>query len=435
LSLFFYRLLHPTTCRLTTCTNNTIIMVKTTIKAKKTLTKKKKSSSVHESPLTAQLQQQQEQELKSRRDNQHATQKRLQQQRHKNTINDQPSINQTNDTTTNTPYLKDVGQSKKSQKRARREALEDLEEERLTKLLFGGDGQEDDDVDITGLGSMDTLDLVKHSESITVKNQIVVTAAAEEKEEAEESFAFEIDRTGQEQDHSENEGDTEKPVIADYAVDHEMEQEDENSSTQDDQDMDRDEIDTPAWEDPDDDDDANDGVTTTLVNAPYRLRKLRRSREETEALSSHELEQRLRERYEDTAQGTARVDWAKTTEPTKKKKGHIGSDDDDNDNDDDDDDNDDDDLFHLFSTSKSLLTSSRNRLAPNILNIVRCPDANITDPNHAVVRAVHFHPSSDPDQPLLLTAGLDKNLRFFQIGEEENTNKKIHGIHCKLRLI
>jgi hypothetical protein len=99
--------------------------------------------------------------------------------------------------------------------------------------------------------------------------------------------------------------------------------------------------------------------------------------------------------------------------------------------DDTEDDNDfDDEALNLFSTSKSLLASSRNSLAPNILNIIRCPDGNQVDPNKAVVRAVNFHPGSDPDQPLMLTAGLDKNLRFFHIGVDKS--EKIHGIHCEL---
>jgi U3 small nucleolar RNA-associated protein 18 len=38
-------------------------------------------------------------------------------------------------------------------------------------------------------------------------------------------------------------------------------------------------------------------------------------------------------------------------------------------------------------------------------------DANQHDPCHAVVRSVEFHPNGQ----LLLTAGLDKKLRFFQV--------------------
>ena len=56
---------------------------------------------------------------------------------------------------------------------------------------------------------------------------------------------------------------------------------------------------------------------------------------------------------------------------------------------------------------------------------MRCKDANQHDPSKAVVKSVHFHPSGE----LLLTAGLDKALRFFQIDGVENP--KVHGLHFK----
>ncbi|KAG7368439.1 WD40 repeat-containing protein [Nitzschia inconspicua] len=290
--------------------------------------------------------------------------------------------------------------SKKSQKRARREAQEDLEEEKLTNLLFGD-----------GAGEVSASFDSKKSLFLEDSTTKVVATNKDSDNTQEKPFTFQIDRTGQEdEDSSSSEvaGKSEPNPLK-----RNVDSDDENDSDFS-EDHNRDEGDAPAWEDPD------DGATTTLVDASYRLRKLRRSREETEALSSHELEQRLRERYEDTAQGAARTDWAKTSLPPKGKR-QITSDDDT------DDEGSEDEALTLFNTSKSLLASSRNRLPPNILNIIRCPDANQADPNKAVVRAVNFHPGSDPEQPLMLTAGLDKNLRFFQIGEEKS--KKIHGIH------
>jgi hypothetical protein len=129
-------------------------------------------------------------------------------------------------------------------------------------------------------------------------------------------------------------------------------------------------------------------------------------------MSGIELENRLRKRYEESSQATARTDWARTP-------GQAGSEEDEQAA----------GATKLFSTSSSLLATGHNRLPPNVLSIVRCPDANQTDPTKSVVQAVHFHPGSDPDEPLLLTAGLDKTLRFFQVGAEQS--EKIHGIHCK----
>jgi hypothetical protein len=294
--------------------------------------------------------------------------------------------------------------SKKSQKRARKEALENLEEERLTALLFGGGDVNDDE-------SYDEND---KSENEEVQQQ---QYEVEEEEGEEGDLKFEIDRDGDDDDDDDDDGEPKNEEV-DHAWNDEDDDDDgEHSITMEGDDSDDEDEDggkvvhsAPAWEDPDD-------ATIKLVDGSSRLKKLRNSRQETQALSSNELEQRLRQRYESSSHATARTDWA--AEPKEQQK--IVTDDNDEENYD--------TALEIFSTSKSLLASSRNQLPPNILDIVRCPDANLTDPNKAVVRCIDFHPGSDPEQPLMLTAGLDKTLRFFQIGEEKS--EKIHGIHCK----
>ncbi len=57
------------------------------------------------------------------------------------------------------------------------------------------------------------------------------------------------------------------------------------------------------------------------------------------------------------------------------------------------------------------------------IDIVRCPDANAADPNAAVVQSVRFHPHSS----VMLTAGLDKTLRLFNVDGTESS--KIQGVH------
>jgi U3 small nucleolar RNA-associated protein 18 len=79
----------------------------------------------------------------------------------------------------------------------------------------------------------------------------------------------------------------------------------------------------------------------------------------------------------------------------------------------------------LFANSKALLGESSSRLQPGYLNIIRCKDANQHDPSKSVVKSVSFHSSGE----LLLTAGLDKTLRFFQV--DGIVNAKVHGIHFK----
>jgi hypothetical protein len=110
-----------------------------------------------------------------------------------------------------------------------------------------------------------------------------------------------------------------------------------------------------------------------------RLRKLRKSKTEeaASALNGVELEQRLRQRYHNSTQAAARTDWANLD-------GKVDSEEDQSDVED----------GALQSSSAPLVLqgSASQRLPPNILNIMRCPDANLADPNKSVVQAVNFHP-------------------------------------------
>jgi hypothetical protein len=297
--------------------------------------------------------------------------------------------------------------SKKAQIRAKKEALEKEEEERLTALLFGGGVANNDDGNSSHISN--------DSDGTDNKDEFDNENSDSENEEGG-NLTFEIDRGGQPPSDDDDASTEEKLGQAwndedddddarDHSVDMHGDDDDEEESVEEER--------APAWEDPDD-------SKTALIDGNSRLKKLRRSRQEKEALSSHELEQRLRQRYEASSQSTARTDWATKS---KKQRTLIDKDDEDEDNDE--------AALSLFSTSKSLLASSRNQLPPNVLNLIRCPDANLADPNKAVVRCIDFHPESDPERPLMLTAGLDKTLRFFQIGEEKSD--KIHGIHCKFK--
>ena len=173
------------------------------------------------------------------------------------------------------------------------------------------------------------------------------------------------------------------------------------------------EVSSPAWIDDDDENFEVDLLRTS------RLRKLRTSKQEgtASALVGTEFEKRLRTRYQSTTGTMAKTEWASI--PRDKEAVHS-------------------DTLSIDEneaqfSSTPLLRASEGVLPPNVINIVRCPDANQADPCKAVVQAVHFHPGSDPNRPLLLTAGLDKTLRFFQVGAE--SSEKVHGIHCKLTLI
>jgi U3 small nucleolar RNA-associated protein 18 len=271
-------------------------------------------------------------------------------------------------------------QTQNSQKRARKDEQEDLEEQRLTALLFGSGAPN------------------RHEES--VDNAITKSQVSDDDDEEDKELGFVIDKTGED-------------VELD---DEEMQAKSDDENDDSDESLnegEKDEDDAPAWVDQDDNE-----LSVDIVGTSNRLKKLRKSRDEVaaKALDGEEFERRLRKRYEETTQATARTDWARL-EPAKKRPAIRDEDDED------------DEAALLASTSAPLLATSQHRLPPNILNIMRCPDANQADPNKAAVQAVHFHPGSNPDQPLLLTAGLDKTLRFFSVGAEKS--EKIHGIHCK----
>lgn len=68
----------------------------------------------------------------------------------------------------------------------------------------------------------------------------------------------------------------------------------------------------------------------------------------------------------------------------------------------------------LLASSTRLVSNRGRQLQPNNIYALRCKDANQQDPSNAVVRSVQFHPSGE----LLLSAGMDKALRFFQVLSE-----------------
>ena len=154
----------------------------------------------------------------------------------------------------------------------------------------------------------------------------------------------------------------------------------------------------PAWVDRDD-------VKVNLLHTS-RLRKLRSTKAEGASLTGSELEGRLRQRFQRTQQKTVRTDWAAVANTKATEES-------------------DEDAFQ--NSSALLLRQKGRRLPSDRINMKRCPDANLADPNKSVVQAVHFHPASDEERPLLLTGGVDKTLRFFQVAED--SSEKIHGVY------
>jgi hypothetical protein len=296
-----------------------------------------------------------------------------------------------------------AGTSKRARKKRARAAADLEEERRLTALLFGGGAGG------AACGAVDGGDelFASAGDSGTGNRRSLSTGAAVGDGDLDPSGQplFEIDRSG----------DSNAPNLnvqglgSDEASDEDKDEADQRLSENDDANEPK-EPEQAAWVDEDD-----DGLRVNLLESASRLRKLRRSRAEAAPVRGTDLEARLRARFRSTAELTARTDWAQWSDRDDDadgdKRGALDANE---------------------SSSLSLFGETHfggRRLPAGIIKMVRCTDANQTDPNQSVVQAVHFHPASDAENPLLLTAGLDKTLRFFQVGVEKST--KVHGIHCK----
>ncbi|CAL5432152.1 unnamed protein product [Camellia sinensis] len=71
----------------------------------------------------------------------------------------------------------------------------------------------------------------------------------------------------------------------------------------------------------------------------------------------------------------------------------------------------------ILRTNEDLVVKSSVKLLPGLLEYSRLVDANSDDLSNAPINSVQFHRNSQ----LLLTAGLDNKLRFFQIDGKRNT--------------
>ncbi len=127
-----------------------------------------------------------------------------------------------------------------------------------------------------------------------------------------------------------------------------------------------------AWSDSDD-----DGVSVNIA-AKSRLRKLRKTEEET-SLGGSEYSARLRTRFAETH---GAPEWAVSAPEDDAGITHTGA---------------------LVGKSAGLMK--------DLLEVVRQRDANHENPSKAVIQSTQFHPSGQ----LLLTAGFDQTLRLFQV--------------------
>ncbi|CAA7031444.1 unnamed protein product [Microthlaspi erraticum] len=165
-----------------------------------------------------------------------------------------------------------------------------------------------------------------------------------------------------------------------------------------------------AWED------EEEKELTIDIATVNRLRKLRK--EENEGLiSGSEYISRLRAHHAKLNPGT---EWAR---PDSQVNDGESSDDEYEGGEGDDDD--------ILRTNEDLVVKRRgNKLSSGLLEYSKLVDANVADPSNGPINSVQFHQNAQ----LLLAAGLDRRLRFFQIDGKRNT--KIQSIFledCPIR--
>lgn len=190
-----------------------------------------------------------------------------------------------------------------------------------------------------------------------------------------------------------------------------------------------------AWVD-EDDQDASGAVgaateiqheaATVNLKAVPRRRKLRKSVRESE-IGHAEYERRVREYYAKEGSRVAAGTWAEVKpegdgtssssdgeegpNPVPVRGGDV-----------------EDKVSRLLRSTGRIMSAKaeaargRMELGPNVIDIRRVGDANKQDPNRAVVQAVEFHPSGR----MVLTAGLDKTMRLFQVDGKRNA--KMQGV-------
>jgi U3 small nucleolar RNA-associated protein 18 len=336
-----------------------------------------------------------------------------------------PKKSQTTTSPLNSSVQKSIVDSKKEGRTGKKQtsrrgdmtAEKLAEEAALTALLFGG-----------GSAAVD-MDIHHASYSEPSPREL----GGSEHEHAGD-LLFVIDRSGVEVDE-------EGIAAGAYNSEHEDESEDDNDSTDGEDGQQVVSMRGAAWQDDDESDgEGDDSKNVSLVNGPNRIKKLRRYRDETDPISIKEYELRLRERFVNTASVAARTDWAdvaNATEDDGDRKRLKTSDSDDSEQSDEEEGQQFSSVNRILQSNASLFATSSSSLPlpPTILDIYRVRDGNIADPSKSCVNALQFHPSVGrdydgskdcSDRPLLMTAGMDKMLRFFRIDGE--TNEKVHGL-------
>lgn len=151
-----------------------------------------------------------------------------------------------------------------------------------------------------------------------------------------------------------------------------------------------------AWVDEDD-----VAERVDISEGATRMRKLRKSANE-KVVSGSDLSSRLRDQFEKIHGGKPM--WADKASKARGEDGDEGE-------------GEESGVSQVLQSTAKLLGASKGLLPKSIIDVSRVHDANIAAYSKAVIQCVEFHPNA----PALLTGGLDKTLRIFQIDGKKNT--------------
>ncbi|GJW93502.1 U3 small nucleolar RNA-associated protein 18 [Tanacetum coccineum] len=155
----------------------------------------------------------------------------------------------------------------------------------------------------------------------------------------------------------------------------------------------------PVWVD---EEEQKVNINIAKVN---RLRKMRKEEDES-LISGSEYVSRLRAQHMKLNPTT---EWARLDNDSDLENG---------------------DIDNILQSTDDLVVKGSEKLLPGILEYSRLVDANAQDPSSGPINSVQFHRNGQ----LLLTGGLDKKLRFFQIDGKRNTKiQTIFVDDCPIR--
>ena len=153
---------------------------------------------------------------------------------------------------------------------------------------------------------------------------------------------------------------------------------------------------------------------TINLNKTNKLRKLKKEIGESK-ISSEEYELRIRDQYNNmnNIKNNYLYKWAEDEENEEVTTNELSKSNQEGD-----------DLEQLLRTNKSIINENKILIDSNILKYQQCPQVTkLPGYQHiSIMSTINFHPIK---KELLLTSGLDKKLKIFNINYEENYTSKL----------